>query len=74
MTRHTVRDRDGYRQVNEGDGWKFIVTGFDGTSSGEAGYCTVLKADGSKDCRVPIDARDRILIAGRRYSRRSWVH
>jgi len=41
--------------------------------TGEAGQCTVLRADGGREC-VPIDAEDRITIAGRKYGRKHWNH
>ena len=65
----------GYAQYRESeiDPWHFVVTGFDETTSGQDGFCSVLLVDGERN-RVPIDAQDRILIRGRRYGRDKWVH
>ncbi len=69
------RDFHGFLRVKEGrcEPWRFVVSGFDATSTGAAGMCTVVKIDGSKEW-VPIDANDRILVHGRRYGRSSWIH
>jgi len=69
------RDWFGYAQYRESanDPWRFVVTGFDDTHTGQDGFCSVLLADGERN-RVPIDAHDRILIRGRRYGRDQWVH
>lgn len=53
--------------------WKFQITGFDSTVSGQDGYCNVLKSDNTKQ-RVRIDKKDRILINGRWYGRDHWAH
>ncbi len=70
------RDKNGYLQVRDGigDPWRFVVTGFDDTSTGQDGFCTVQCANGERERNVPIDANDRILINGRRYGRRNWIH
>jgi hypothetical protein len=69
-----TRDKAGFKQYHVDGAWVFNVTGFDGTTSGQAGFCTVERFDGSHDYSVPIDARDRILIGGKRYTRRHWNH
>lgn len=71
-----VRNFHGYHQSREcGRGtWQFHITGFDSTPSGQSGYCTVAKYGGGTEPRVPIDAKDRILIQGRRYGRSHWNH
>lgn len=58
---------------SECDPWRFYVTGFDSTFSGQDGYCWVLTAGGGTE-RVPIDASDRLLIGGKRYGREAWDH
>lgn len=70
-----TRDHHGYFQSREGAAgdWRFCVCGFDTTTSGQAGRCTVLRSDGSTEW-VAIDAHDRITIAGRRFGRRYWQH
>lgn len=69
-----VRDFQGFRQSREGGGrWKFHISSFDGSTSGESGFCWVTRMEGSPE-RVPIDKADRILIAGRRYGRQEWDH
>jgi len=70
-----TRDHHGYFQSREGQAgpWRFHVCGFDASPSGQAGRCTVLRSDGSSEW-VPIDAADRITIAGRKYGRRHWAH
>jgi len=69
------RDYHGYLRVREsvGEPWRFCVSGFDNTRSGQNGRCTVIKADGSRES-VPIDAQDRITIRGRKYGRDHWIH
>ena len=67
------RDVGGFAQHLQEGRWVFHVTGFDDTCSGQAGRCRVLRMDGTSDW-VPIDAHDRIEIAGRRYGRGEWVH
>ena len=67
------RDYHGFAQFNSGDGWKFYVSGFDSTCSGQSGQCTVVRSDDTK-AWVPIDAEDRITIAGRKFGRRFWTH
>ena len=70
-----VRSHLGFRQARAGSRgtWQFCVTGFDGSTSGTAGTCHVLCFDGSEKS-VPIDASDRILIAGKWYGRAHWMH
>ncbi|CAN7751850.1 hypothetical protein LJR066_006708 [Acidovorax sp. LjRoot66] len=70
-----VRNFRGFQQAREGRSgrWRFYVCGFVPTSSGVAGSCTVLRADGTKES-VKIDARDRILVAGQWYGRGHWNH
>lgn len=68
-----TRDFHGYMQYHDGDCWVFVVSGFDGTLTGVAGFCTVIRSDDTYE-RVPIDAKDRILIHGKRYGRRYWNH
>ncbi|MCL4682379.1 MAG: hypothetical protein KJZ92_14055 [Rhodocyclaceae bacterium] len=69
------RDYHGYLQVREcaGEPWRFCVSGFDHTRTGQDGRCTVLKVGGSREW-VPIDAQDRITIRGRKYGRNRWIH
>lgn len=69
------RDFHGYAQFREDafSPWTFYVTGFDSTFSGEPGKCTVLLSAGGEEW-VPIDAEDRISIAGRKYGRQNWNH
>ena len=63
------RDFHGFAQYQEepGEPWQFQVTGFSGDE------CSVLRTDGSTQ-RVPIDERNRISIAGRKFGRRRWNH
>jgi hypothetical protein len=72
---YSLRNFKGYRQSREGGKgpWLFYITGFDGTSSGQAGRCSVLLANGSTES-VPIDAEDRITILGRKFGRTHWNH
>lgn len=69
------RDFHGFAQFRESEcsPWTFYVCDFDSTVSGQAGQCTVLRTDGGKEW-VPIDAQDRITVAGRKYGRQSWNH
>lgn len=69
------RDFHGFAQFREDERspWVFYVRGFDSTFSGEAGQCTVLRTDGGQEW-VPIDADDRISIAGHKYGRQHWNH
>lgn len=71
MTKY--RDFNGYQQYRYGRNWQFEVVSFDSTTSGEAGFCYVLKTDGSKE-QIPIDEKDRITILGKKYSRANWHH
>ncbi len=70
-----VRNFHGYHQSREGSAgpWRFYVSGFDHTFSGQDGFCYVLLTGGNTE-RVPIDKDDRILINGRRYGREHWSH
>ncbi len=69
------RDFKGYYQTREeGDKWRFHVTGFDGTYSGADGFCSVLRADMTEEDFVPIDAKDRIKIEGKWYGMEHWTH
>lgn len=69
----TVRSFEGLKQYLVDGRWRFYVCGFDATTTGYAGSCTVMADDDIKR-RVPIDAKDRILIAGRWYGRLHWIH
>jgi hypothetical protein len=71
-----TRDFHGYRQTREvirNDAgtfrtkWQFYISGFN------EGTCSVLLFDGGYEV-VPIDAKDRILINGKRYGREHWDH
>lgn len=69
-----VRSWFGHKQYQDGKDqpWRFIVTGFDGTTETD-GTCTVLLADGEeKD--VPIDANNFITIRGKKYGPLEWDH
>lgn len=68
------RSIDGFRQTRmPGERWRFYVTGFDASTYGQRGTCSVLRVDGTTE-RVPIDERDRIQIGGRWYGRAHWTH
>jgi len=69
------RDYCGFLQVRPtgSSKWHFVVTGFDGSCSGETGYCSVMRADES-EVDVSIDTKDRILIEGKRYGPEHWNH
>jgi hypothetical protein len=45
------RDFHGYVQVRDSANapWRFVVSGFDSTTSGQEGRCTLLKSDGTKE-------------------------
>lgn len=64
----------GFIQYKEGKGepWRFYISSFDATSSGQDGFCNVLHQDGLE--QVSIDKDDRILIEGKRYGRKFWNH
>lgn len=62
------RDFEGYRQIRIDKRWVFVVLGFT-----DDGTCRVIKADGNHEF-VPIDAKDRILVNGKRYGRNHWHH
>ncbi len=69
------RDFHGFAQFRDhpSSSWRFYVCGFDSSSEGEDGLCSVLRSDGTeKD--VSIDAQNGILIHGRRYDSRFWDH
>ncbi len=70
------RDFHGFRQYRDDvkSPWRFYITGFDATSSGQAGFCTVMLSDGNRDSSVPIDAQDRITINGLKYGPENWIH
>lgn len=53
--------------------WRFYVCGFDETYSGQAGFCAVLRTDGT-ELSVPIDAENQITIRGRKYGPQYWTH
>lgn len=69
------RDFHGYAQFRESEKcpWSFYICGFDHTTSGQDGKCTVLRSDGSKEW-VTIDKKDRLLILGKKFGRRYWNH
>ena len=71
----TKRDFHGYAQFRESEAgpWRFYVSGFDSTTSGNAGQCALLRTGGNTEW-VPIDETDRITIAGRKYGRELWDH
>lgn len=68
-----TRDFHGFRQVREippgcnPGRWRFVIYGFGDDD------CSVYRADGTRE-RVPIDAQNRILIAGRRFGQEHWTH
>ena len=70
------RDFHGFRQYRDDvkSPWRFYITGFDATSSGQDGFCTVMRSDGCRESSVPIDAQDRITINGRKYGPENWIH
>ncbi len=72
---YQVRNFGGYYQSREGGvgSWMFHIAGFDGTSTGQCGQCSVIRADGSSE-RVAIDALDRITVMGSKYGRDQWKH
>jgi hypothetical protein len=71
----TVRNFFGYYQVRDTANfrWKFCVSGFDSTSVGEDGFCTLLMFDQTKTW-VPIDKRCRIRVKNQYYDDGYWVH
>ena len=71
----TKRDFEGFSQFRESpDGpWRFYVTGFDGSTDGQDGFCSVLLASGGEE-DVPIDAKNCITIHGKKYDHRFWDH
>ncbi|HOE18919.1 MAG TPA: hypothetical protein PLX02_11575 [Syntrophorhabdaceae bacterium] len=68
----SVRNFHGYEQIKLDGRWMFIISGFE--SYGRHDRCSVRKADGTYDRDVPINSKDRILIAGKWYGRRYWYH
>lgn len=66
----SVRDFHGYYQSREGErgAWEFYVSAFRGDDE-----AVVLRYDRSYEC-VPIDAQDRVKIAGRWWGRAHWNH
>ena len=70
------RDFHGFRQYRDDvkSPWRFYITGFDATSSGQDGFCTVMRSDGCRESSVPIDAQDCITINGRKYGPENWTH
>lgn len=66
------RIHQGLAQYKLGKRWRFRIIGFDGTCNVD-GFCTCEGANGER-VQVPIDAKDRILVQGRRYGRASWTH
>lgn len=64
-----VREFEGFFQSSESQGgpWRFYLAGFHGDSA------RALRYDRSYQ-NVPIDTRDRVLIAGRWWSRAHWCH
>lgn len=64
----------GFKQYQDAPGkpWRFIVTGFDGTTDTD-GICSVLLADGGEK-NIPIDSNNFITIRGKKYSRMEWDH
>ena len=69
----TTRSLHGLKQYLVDGTWRFCVSGFDASSSGEAGFCTVIADDDTRRT-VPIDAQDRLLIDGHKYGRNHWIH
>lgn len=64
-----VRDFEGFFQSREGrhGPWRFYIAGFAGDTA------RMLRYDRSY-ADVPIDARDRVWIGGRWWSRAHWCH
>lgn len=72
---YQVRNFKGFYQSREGGKgpWKFHISGFDSTTTGSAGFCTLILANGGREV-VPIDEKDRISVLGIKYSRENWMH
>lgn len=72
---YQVRNFHGYYQSREGGvgKWQFHVSGFDASTTGMEGRCTLILADGGRE-EVPIDAVDRISVLGAMYGRDQWKH
>jgi len=70
-----VRNFNGYYQSREGGAgpWKFYVSGFDSTTTGQEGSCSLILVGGGREA-VPIDANDRITVRGVKYARSHWNH
>ena len=70
-----IRNFKGYQQSREGNSglWKFYVTDFDSSTSGQDGYCNVLMNGGIRDT-VRIDSKNRITIHGKKYGESHWNH
>lgn len=70
-----VRSFHGFHQGREGGvgQWTFYVSSFSALARDGGGHCNVLKFGGGLE-RVPIDAKDRITILGRKYGRSRWTH
>ena len=70
-----TRNFKGFYQSREGGvgDWKFHISSFDHTTTGEPGKCTLLMVGGGYE-RVSIDARDRIEVLGVKYGRKNWCH
>jgi hypothetical protein len=68
-----TREFHGLKQYEIDGVWKFNVLSFDGTTSGEDGFCEVETPEGGS-LTVKIDAEDRLLIAGKLYGRERWTH
>ena len=72
---YQIRSYFGYYQSrsSSNERWQFQVCGFDSTSSGVHGQCTVLMADDTETW-APIDEVGRILIHHQWFSREHWQH
>ena len=68
------QDFHGFAQFREDEHslWKFYVSSFDSTTSGD-GQCAVLLSDGGLEW-VSIDGENRICINGRKYGNQHWTH
>ena len=60
------RFKIGNKEINR---WVFIITGF----TFDLSEAYVLKSN-CTDIPLPIDANDRILIMGKRYGDKHWIH
>jgi len=70
---YQCRNWQGYYQTREGGTgpWKFVIYAF---GVNDAVVYAIDAMGALKYNRVPIDARDRLLINGKRYGRRHWDH